>query len=79
MNIYSDIISALENEEIMMLATIISTFGSTPASSLSKMLVMNKGTKFVGTIGGGLVESEGTNRGKASIAAWQSQNSYISS
>jgi xanthine dehydrogenase accessory factor len=57
-NIYSEILSALEAEEIVMLATIISTSGSTPASSLSKMLVKNNGTKFVGTIGGGFMENE---------------------
>ena len=58
MNIYSEILSALETEEKVMLATIISTSGSTPASSLSKMLVKNNGTKFVGTVGGGSMEHE---------------------
>ena len=58
MNTYSDILSALETEERVMLATIISTSGSTPASSLAKMLVKNNGTKFIGTIGGGWMENE---------------------
>jgi xanthine dehydrogenase accessory factor len=56
-NIYSEILSALETEERVMLATIISTSGSTPASSLSKMLVKSNGTICVGTIGGGYMES----------------------
>ena len=58
MNIYSEILSALETEEIVMLATIISTSGSTPASALSKMLVKNNGIKSVGSIGGGCMEGD---------------------
>ncbi len=58
MNIYSEILSALEIEESVMLATIISTTGSTPASALSKMLVKNNGTKSVGSIGGGCMEGD---------------------
>lgn len=41
-----------------MLATIISTNGSTPASALSKMLVKDNGKKWVGTVGGGCVEGD---------------------
>ena len=41
-----------------MLATIISTTGSTPASALSKMLVKNGGIVSVGTVGGGCMEGD---------------------
>jgi xanthine dehydrogenase accessory factor len=57
-NIYSEILSTLETEETAMLVTIISTSGSTPASSLSKMLIKNGGTNCIGTIGGGRMESD---------------------
>ncbi|MBI4810229.1 MAG: XdhC family protein [Ignavibacteriales bacterium] len=58
MDIYQEIISALEPEDRVMLATIISTSGSTPAAALSKMIVKNNGTVSVGTIGGGCMEGE---------------------
>ncbi|MBI5215044.1 MAG: XdhC family protein [Ignavibacteriae bacterium] len=58
MDIYSEILSALETEESIMLATVISTSGSTPASALSKMLVKRGGVLTVGTIGGGCMEGE---------------------
>jgi len=57
-DIYSEIISALESEERVMLATIISTSGSTPASAFSKMLIKNSGTGSVGTVGGGCLEAD---------------------
>ncbi|MBI5021547.1 MAG: XdhC family protein [Ignavibacteriales bacterium] len=57
-DIYQEILSALEHEESIMLATIISTSGSTPASALSKMLIKNGGTVSVGTVGGGCMEGE---------------------
>lgn len=41
-----------------MLATIISTSGSTPASALSKMLVRQGGVISVGTVGGGCMEGD---------------------
>ncbi len=41
-----------------MLATIISTTGSTPAAALSKMLVKCNGIVSVGTVGGGCMEGE---------------------
>ncbi len=41
-----------------MLATVISTSGSTPASALSKMIVKQGGTVSVGTVGGGCMEGE---------------------
>ncbi len=58
MDIYQEIISALQHEDRIMLATIISTSGSTPASALSKMLITNGGTKSIGTIGGGCMEGD---------------------
>src|ERR1043166_9727281 len=58
MDIYSEILSALEAEDRVMLATIISTSGSTPASALSKMLVKNEGIVSVGTVGGGCMEGD---------------------
>ena len=58
MNILDEILSALQSEDCIMLATIISTSGSTPASALSKMIIKNGGTVSVGTIGGGCMEGE---------------------
>ncbi|MDI6767103.1 MAG: XdhC family protein [Bacteroidota bacterium] len=57
-DIYQEILSALEHEDSIMLATIISTSGSTPASALSKMIIKNGGTVSVGTIGGGCMEGD---------------------
>jgi xanthine dehydrogenase accessory factor len=58
MNIFDEILSALQSEECIMLATVISTSGSTPASALSKMIVKRGGTVSVGTVGGGCMEGE---------------------
>ncbi len=58
MDIFHEILSALENEDHIMLVTILSTSGSTPASALSKMIIKNGGTTSVGTIGGGCMEGE---------------------
>ena len=58
MDIYSEIISTLESEDRAMLATIISTSGSTPASAFSKMLIKNEGKISVGTVGGGCLEGD---------------------
>lgn len=41
-----------------MLATVISTTGSTPASALSKMLVKDNGKSWLGTVGGGCLEGD---------------------
>lgn len=40
------------------LATIIATSGSTPAGALSKMLILEDGTRAVGTVGGGCMEGD---------------------
>lgn len=58
MNIFEDILSALEREDSVMLATIISAAGSTPAAVHSKMLVFEGGAKSAGTIGGGCMEGD---------------------
>ena len=57
-DIFHEIISALRTEERVMLATIISTTGSTPASALSKMLVKQEGIVSLGTVGGGCMEGD---------------------
>jgi xanthine dehydrogenase accessory factor len=58
LDIYPEILTSLEAEDRVMLATIISTSGSTPASAFSKMLVKNHGTASVGTVGGGCMEGD---------------------
>ncbi len=58
MDIFQEIIKALEHEDRVMLATIISTSGSTPASALSKMLVKDDCSAIVGTVGGGCMEAD---------------------
>jgi len=58
MDIMQEIISALQSQERVMLVTIISTTGSTPASALSKMLVKDSGKSWLGTVGGGCLEGE---------------------
>ncbi len=58
MDIYEEILSALQTEDRVMLATIISTSGSTPACALSKMLVKQGGIVSVGTVGGGCMEGD---------------------
>lgn len=58
MDIFEEILNALEHEDRVVLATIISTSGSTPASALSKMLVKHEGIVSVGTVGGGCMEGD---------------------
>ena len=58
MDIYEEILNALNVEPRVMLATIISTTGSTPAAALSKMLVKQGGIVSVGTVGGGCMEGD---------------------
>ncbi len=58
MDIYDEILSTLESDAHLILATIISTTGSTPAATLSKMLVKKGGIISVGTVGGGCMEGE---------------------
>jgi xanthine dehydrogenase accessory factor len=58
LDVLHEIPSALESEDSVILATIISTSGSTPASAFSKMLVRNAGKTWIGTVGGGCVEGD---------------------
>jgi xanthine dehydrogenase accessory factor len=58
MDIFEEIAKSLKEEEQIMLATIISTSGSTPAAELSKMVVRDRGLRAIGTVGGGCLEAE---------------------
>jgi xanthine dehydrogenase accessory factor len=58
MDIFEEIAKALKDEELIMLATIVSTTGSTPAAQLSKMVIRKQGLTAIGTIGGGCLEAE---------------------
>ena len=58
MDVYSEILKGFEQKESMVLATIVSTSGSTPAAALSKMLVKQGGAVSVGTVGGGCMEGD---------------------
>src|ERR1041384_3604895 len=58
MDLFSEILAALQQEERVMLATIISTTGSTPASAFSRMLVKEGGIISLGTVGGGCMEGD---------------------
>ena len=58
MDIYDEILKSLETEERVMLATIIATTGSTPASAHSKMLIRERGVVSAGTVGGGCMEGD---------------------
>lgn len=58
MDIVEEILRALESEERVMLATIISTSGSTPAAAFSRMIIKDGGKSSVGTVGGGCMEGD---------------------
>jgi xanthine dehydrogenase accessory factor len=57
MDIIAEIVSALGNRERPVLATIISSSGSTPLPPGASMLVRAHGKIVLGTIGGGLLEA----------------------
>lgn len=57
LEIYNEIVRAMLNGEMAVLATVISSRGSAPRKAGAKMLIKNSGT-FLGTIGGGFVESQ---------------------
>ncbi len=57
-DIYKRICSEIEDGRSGVLATIIKTRGSTPASALSKMVILDGGARLIGTIGGGCVEGQ---------------------
>lgn len=56
LDIFDEILNALRAEHRIMLATILSTSGSTPTSAFSKMLVRDHGRTSSGTVGGGELE-----------------------
>jgi xanthine dehydrogenase accessory factor len=58
MNIIEEIPSFLTSESSVILCTVISASGSTPAAALSKMLVTNNGDTWHGTVGGGCMEGD---------------------
>ena len=58
MTAFSDLLTHLEARGRVILATILSTSGSTPASALSRMAIAEDGTRLSGTIGGGCVEAD---------------------
>ena len=55
--IYDDVVTRLEREESLAVATVIQTRGSTPQKVGAKLLVQEDG-RTQGTIGGGCVEAE---------------------
>ena len=58
MDIYEEIVSALTAEDRVMLATIVSSSGSTPVPAGAKML-MTRGARIpCGTVGGGCLEAD---------------------
>jgi len=58
MDIYQELLKSLDAEEQIILATIVSTKGSTPSATLSKMIIKDRGKTSLGTIGGGCVEAD---------------------
>ena len=57
MRILPEILKTLESREHAVLATILTTSGSTPASAFSKMIVFEDSTA-IGTVGGGCMEAD---------------------
>ncbi len=58
MDIYEHIVAGLEGGDRLVLATIVSSSGSTPVPPGAKMLVREDASVPVGTIGGGCVEAD---------------------
>lgn len=58
MDLISSILDSLHTQPRIMLATIIATSGSTPASVFSKMVITDEGKRSVGTVGGGCMEGD---------------------
>jgi xanthine dehydrogenase accessory factor len=58
MDIYEHIVLALGTEERVMLATIVSSSGSTPVPAGAKMLMTGAARIPVGTVGGGCLEAD---------------------
>ncbi|MBM4161065.1 MAG: XdhC family protein [Ignavibacteria bacterium] len=60
MDIIGEIVSALKNQEQVVLATVISSSGSTPLPPGASMIVRQRGKIVQGTIGGGVLEASVT-------------------
>ncbi len=58
MDVYEEIVSGLERGDRLVLATIVSSSGSTPVPPGAKMLVRGLASVPVGTIGGGCIEAD---------------------
>ena len=58
MDMILETLSALRSESRVMLATIVATSGSTPASAFARMLLKDRCTASLGTVGGGCVEGD---------------------
>lgn len=73
MSVFHNIVKALESGEQAALATIITTTGSTPACAFSKMLILQKDSKTLGTVGGGCVEADVLAAGMKSFETHKSE------
>ncbi len=58
MDVYEEIVAGLERGDRLVLATIVSSSGSTPVPPGAKMLVRGLASVPVGTIGGGCIEAD---------------------
>ncbi len=58
MELYQEILSGLGGRDRLVLATIVSSSGSTPVPPGAKMLVRERGDIPLGTIGGGCIEAD---------------------
>ncbi len=56
LDVFQEAVRALAQEEVVVLATVIGTSGSTPAPVHARMLVKDAGRTSLGTVGGGRVE-----------------------
>jgi len=56
-DILSEIVESLQQKERIVLATIVSSSGSSPLPSGSMMLIKRQGDEIVGSVGGGLLEA----------------------
>lgn len=56
-DVFSDIVDNLQKKERVVLATIVSSSGSSPLPSGSMMLVKSGGEEIIGSVGGGLLEA----------------------
>jgi xanthine dehydrogenase accessory factor len=64
-DIFAQIVATLRNQESVVLATIISSSGSSPLPPGSSLMVKRAGTSAIGTVGGGAVEASVIKRSKA--------------